>query len=222
MPDTKISTAGGETGGPAETADLTTTFLRKDGLYTNPLASPTITGTVNGGNFDPGPYLNGYLAENFPLWHATSTFTTTSTDVYVSRFYSGGGGLFSYADIWCTTLNSGTITHAYAALYTMAGAQVAASTDIEAAFTGTGIQTFTWSSAVNLAAGTFYYVAYAIADTTAAPTLLAAPTGAGINANLASHVFNYATYSTSTTIPASITPSSLTGTTTTPAWIGLR
>lgn len=36
MADTKISAAGGETGGPAETADLTSNFLRKDGLYINP------------------------------------------------------------------------------------------------------------------------------------------------------------------------------------------
>jgi hypothetical protein len=36
--DTKISALGGETGGPAETADQTTLFLRKDGLEANPFA----------------------------------------------------------------------------------------------------------------------------------------------------------------------------------------
>ncbi len=39
MPDTKISASAGETGGIAETADLTSTFLRKDGLYSSPLAA---------------------------------------------------------------------------------------------------------------------------------------------------------------------------------------
>ena len=36
MADTKISASAGETGGIAETADLTGTFLRKDGLYVTP------------------------------------------------------------------------------------------------------------------------------------------------------------------------------------------
>lgn len=36
MPDTKISAAGGETGGPAETADLTNLFMRKDGMWAVP------------------------------------------------------------------------------------------------------------------------------------------------------------------------------------------
>jgi hypothetical protein len=40
MADTKISASAGETGGIAETADLTTTFLRKDGLYVNPFFQP--------------------------------------------------------------------------------------------------------------------------------------------------------------------------------------
>lgn len=39
MPDTKISYGAGETGGPAETADLTNTFLRKDGLYAPPTST---------------------------------------------------------------------------------------------------------------------------------------------------------------------------------------
>jgi hypothetical protein len=43
MPDTKISTTGGQTGGTAETADQTSTYLRKDGLYVSPfLAIPAV------------------------------------------------------------------------------------------------------------------------------------------------------------------------------------
>ena len=37
--DEKISAGAGETGGPAETSDLTTTYLRKDGLYANPFTT---------------------------------------------------------------------------------------------------------------------------------------------------------------------------------------
>jgi hypothetical protein len=50
MADTKISNAAGETGGPAETQDLTTTFLRKDGLYQSPLSAipPVIPATPVG------------------------------------------------------------------------------------------------------------------------------------------------------------------------------
>jgi hypothetical protein len=39
MADTKISAAAGETGGPAETQDLLTQFLRKDGLYVTPFSA---------------------------------------------------------------------------------------------------------------------------------------------------------------------------------------
>lgn len=52
MPDEKISAGAGETGGPAETADLTSTFLRKDNVYASPFSSfpasvpLTPTGTV--------------------------------------------------------------------------------------------------------------------------------------------------------------------------------
>jgi hypothetical protein len=48
MADTKISRAAGATGGPAETVDETTEFLRKDGVYAVP---STVDGvqTLNGG-----------------------------------------------------------------------------------------------------------------------------------------------------------------------------
>jgi hypothetical protein len=54
MPDTKISAAAGETGGTAETADLTTLFLRKDNVEATPFSSipatvpPTPSGAVSG------------------------------------------------------------------------------------------------------------------------------------------------------------------------------
>ena len=54
MPDDKISVGAGETGGPAETADLTTLFLRKDNVEATPFnsipanAPPTPVGQVSG------------------------------------------------------------------------------------------------------------------------------------------------------------------------------
>ena len=183
----------------------------------------TVGGTVNGlSSPEPGPGLNSYLAWNFPVWHATSTFQTTSTNVYVMRFVAPSALTATNLDIWCTNLNGGTITHAYAAIYTMAGVQLSAAADIEAAFTGTGVQTWTLTTPQALTAGTAYYAAIEIADTSAAPTLLAAPTALGLNVNLATNVYNYATYSTSATIPSSITIASLSAATTTPVWIGVR
>jgi hypothetical protein len=213
MPDDKISAAAGETGGPAETPDLLLDFFRKDGLYADPHC---------GGLLDGGAANNGYLAWTGDPQQATTAFQGTSTDVYVRRVFAPRSVTTTYADMWCTTLNSGAVTHAYAGLYSMGGAQLAASSDIEAAFTGTGVQTFTWTTPYALVAGTYYYVAYAIADTTAAPSMLATATAAGINVNLPTNVFRYATYSTSTTIPSSITIASLSAATATPAWIGLR
>jgi hypothetical protein len=213
MADLKISKDAGETGGPAESAAQLEEYLRKDGLYADPLC---------GALLDGGPAGNGYVAWTGDPQLATTAFQGTSTDVYVRRVFAPRSVTTSKADMWCTTLNSGTVTHAYAGLYDMAGDQLAASADIEAAFTGTGIQTFTWTTPYGLVAGSYYYVAYAFADTTAAPSMLATPTAAGINANMPSNTFRYATYSTSSTIPASITPSSLSAATTTPAWIGLR
>lgn len=213
MADLKISTAAGETGGTAETADLLEDYLRKDGLYADPLS---------GGLIDGGPAANGYVAWTGSPQDATTAFQGTSTDVYVRRIFVPRSTTTTYADMWCTNMNSGTITHAYTGLYDMLGNQLAASSDIEAAFTATGVQTFTWTTPYALTAGTYVYVAYAFADTTAAPSMLATATAAGINVNLPSHVFRYATYSTSTTIPASITIASMSAATTTPAWIGLR
>jgi hypothetical protein len=213
MADLKISKEAGETGGTAETAGQLEDFLRKDGLYADPLS---------GSLLDGGPAANGYLAWTGDPQLATTAFQGTSTDVYVRRLFAPRSTTTTYADMWCTTLNSGTVTHAYAGLYDMLGNQLAASSDIESAFTGTGVQTFTWTTPYALVAGNYYYVAYAIADTTAAPSMLATPTAAGINANLPTHVYRYATYSTSTTIPSSITIASMSATTTTPAWIGLR
>ena len=54
MADTKISTAAGQSGGVAETADQTGTFQRKDGLFASPftvipaVVPPAAAGTVGG------------------------------------------------------------------------------------------------------------------------------------------------------------------------------
>ena len=71
MPDTKIGYGAGETGGPAETADLTTTYLRKDGLYANPFTTlpavvpvtPSATVAVYGGAGGSSTAAGGALHE---------------------------------------------------------------------------------------------------------------------------------------------------------------
>ena len=185
-----------------------------------------LAGAINGALLNPGPAANGYLAWTCDLLQASSTMTIASTtNVYVAQFYNMSAATTTVADLNCTANATGTVTHAYAGIYSLAGTQLAISADAGSAWgTGTGKQTFTWTTPLAMAAGTFYYVALEVAWTTATPTIQAAPANAGINFNVASNTERYSLYGTSATLPASLTPATVVSgaAVTAMPWIALR
>jgi len=158
-----------------------------------------------------GPAANAYLAWTCDVLQASSTMTfASSTNTYVAQFYNPAACTTTYADVNCTANATGTVTHAYAGIYSLAGTQLALSADIHTAWgTNTGKQTFTWATPAVLAAG-FYYVALEVAWTTATPTLMAAPANGAVNFNVPANTERYSLYGTSSTLPASLTLATLT------------
>ena len=167
------------------------------------------------------PSAAGYLGWTAPVWHATSTVSLTSTNISVVAVYVPGGGTTSYLDVNASTV--GTVTVADAGLFTLAGVQLAhaltANLTTNSTAWGAGINTWAWTTPAVLAAG-IYYVTLETTSSSA-PSLTAAPASAVINFNLPVNQYNNATYSTGT-VPASITPSSLSAAVTAQPWAGIR
>ena len=169
----------------------------------------------------PGPGSSGYLGWTAPVWHATSTASLTTTDIYVVAVYVPVAGTTTYIDVDATT--AGTVTVADVGLFSLAGTQLAkaltANLTTNTAAWGAGINTWQWIATAALTAGV-YYVSIETTSS-AAPSLAASPASPVINFNLPANVYNYATYSTGT-VPTSITPASLSGAVTAQPWAGIR
>lgn len=75
MSDLKISKDAGATGGAAETADLTTQFLRKDGVYAVPSVVNDVQ-TLNGGT-DTAPSAAVIASPGFAVGTASQLADTT-------------------------------------------------------------------------------------------------------------------------------------------------
>jgi len=172
---------------------------------------------------------NGYLAWTVPSSLASAALTATpSTEVFVARFLAPQNGLTTYADYWITNLNSGTVTSVLAGLFSVTGTQLAKdittydSANVTSTAVTTGLQTFTWNTPYTLVGGTFYYFVIIEAWTSDAPSLAAAPASPVTNTNMPAHNFDFATYSTSATMPSSLTLTSLTASVLAKPWVGLR
>jgi hypothetical protein len=215
----------------AGNATVTGTLTSTGGITTS--GATTIQGnlildsTVNGYqlNMNDSASINGYLAWPFSIWQASSAITLTTTDIYGVAFTAGSNFTPTYMDLYCTTLNSGSVTLAEAALFPFAGGTALfAAPDIHSAWSGTGIQTFTWTTPTALTAGTRYMVMIITTATTSGPSISANPTVAALNVNLASHVGNCITYGTGSSLTSSSTYTVASGTAsgTTPFWFGIR
>jgi hypothetical protein len=169
----------------------------------------------------PGPGSSGYLGWSAPVWHATSTASLTTTDIYVVAVNVPVAGTTTYCDVDATT--AGTVTVADVGLYSLAGTKLASAATAQlttnSAAWGAGINTWGWVTPVAIAAGT-YYVSIETTSS-AAPSLAASPASPVINFNLPANTYNFATYSTGT-IPASITIASLSAAVTAQPWVGIR
>jgi len=172
----------------------------------------------------PGPGSSGYLGWTAPVWHATSTLSLTSTDIYVAAVYVPVAGTTTYMDVQAANLNGGTVSVADVGLFNLAGTRLAEAltanlTTNSAAF-AVGINTWEWIAPAALAAGV-YYASIEVTSATDAPTIAASPASPVINYNLPTNVYNNATYSTGT-VPSAITPSSLSAAVTAQPWVGIR
>lgn len=169
----------------------------------------------------PGPGASGYLGWSAPVWHATSTASLTTTDIYVVAVYVPVAGTTTWMDVDATT--QGTVTVADVGLYTLAGAKLASAATAQlttnSAAWGAGINTWGWVTPVAITAGVYYTTI----ETTSsgAPSLAASPASPVINYNLPVNQYNYATYSTGT-IPSSLTIASLSAAVSAQPWVGIR
>jgi hypothetical protein len=176
-----------------------------------------------------GAVANGYVAWTCLAGAASSALSETpTTEVWVARFFAPVNAVTTYADYWITNLNSGTVTSVLAGLYSVAGTQLAKdittydTTNVTSTAITTGLQTFTWNTPYTLIGGTFYYFVMIAAWTSDAPSVAAQPASPVINVNLPAHNFDFATYSTSATMPASLTLTSLTASVLAKPFVGLR
>lgn len=192
--------------------------------WTDQSTSPYSTGLESGGSasfsagFDSATQ-NGYSAWSVPAWAASSTASlggTTNTN-YLIKVYVPAAFSSAHMDVDCTT--AGTVTHAYAGLYSIAGTKLILSADIQSTWT-TGKMTYAWTAAQPLTGNTYYYVALLFTDS-AAPALAATPASAVTNYNLASGTENYASNGTAATLPASYTLTSNTPLATAIPWVAL-
>jgi hypothetical protein len=169
----------------------------------------------------PGPGASGYLGWTAPVWHATSTASLTTTDIYVVAVYVPVAGTTTYADVDATT--AGTVTVADAGLYSLAGVKLASAATAQlttnSAAWGAGINTWGWVTPAALTAGVYYVTL----ETTSsgAPSLAASPASPVVNYNLPTNQYNNATYSTGT-IPGSLTIASLSPSVLAQPWVGIR
>lgn len=202
--------------------------------WTNQSSTPYSSGLESSGGPNSALYnqaqYNGYAAETVPIGSVSSALSATpTTEVWVARFYAPANYSANNVDYWITNLNSGTVTSVLAGIFSLSGAQLSKdiTTYSASAVTGTpvatGLQTFAnWSTPITLIGGTFYYFVLIEAWTSFAPSVAAAPANPVINQNLATNTYDFATYSTSATMPSSITIASLTASVLAKPWAGLR
>lgn len=172
MADTKISTAAGQTGGVALTADQTGTFLRKDGLYISPFtaipaavpaaAAGTVGGyssaggtSVLGGGGLPGSVNAQGLTGPSPVTIPGSLLTTATTLSAFTTAASIASGSIPAGDVVagatyvlkCSGIYSstGTPTYTFAANY---GSTAIAA--LGAFTTGSGVTQQSWEAEFTL------------------------------------------------------------------------
>ena len=91
-------------------------------VYMESQAQEAVAIAAIAGGF-PGPGSSGYLGWTAPVWHATSTASLTTTDIYVVAVYVPVAGTTTYIDVDATT--AGTVTVADVGLFSLAGTQLA-------------------------------------------------------------------------------------------------
>ena len=119
---------------------------------------------------------------------------------------------------------SGASTGSFGGLYSSAGTLLTGSADAGTAFTGGFAQSITLTTPQALAAGSFVWAALLVNLATTQPTLRSVGGGSAVpgNLNLGAASFRNAVNGTGlTALPASITPSSNTGTGALPFWVGI-
>lgn len=189
-------------------------------LYMESQAEESTAIAAIAGGF-PGPGSSGYLGWSAPVWHATSTLSLTTTNIYVAAVYVPVAGTTAHIDVDATT--AGTVTVADVGLFSLAGTQLAtaltANLTTNSAAWGAGINTWAWITPAALTAGVYYVTIETTSSS--APAIAASPASPVINYNLPANQYNNATYSTGT-VPASLTLASLSASVAAQPWVGIR
>ena len=157
-------------------------------------------------------YANNYYAGTVDLTSVgTGTLAATSGYVYAMRFFVPANFTAAHVDTFATT--AGTVTVADVGIYTMAGVLLSKGLTADLTTGGggawtAGVNTWALETVVGLTGGTFYYVTLETTSSSA-PSVAAMPANPLVNLNLASSVIDFSIYTTSGTVPTSMTPATL-------------
>jgi trimeric autotransporter adhesin len=179
------------------------------------------------GHVHPAPYWtvadSGLLAMNFdPILAAGQQIATAGT-LYLLRVNIYKAITWTSVIVGVTTAGAGTPgTGTFTGLYSSAGTLLSGSADVASSLTSTGTRTLALTTPQALAAGSFVWVALLTNMATTQPTMgRSAAANQMLNLNLGATALRAALNGTSlTALPASITPSSNTGTGAQGFWVG--
>jgi hypothetical protein len=191
----------------------------------------TVTGTVNGATVpvaDPWlPADNILLAASGDLdaYLGTNTGALTAGTVYLAKIMIRQAITPGHVVLGIQAGGTGASTGSFVGVYSSAGTLLASSADIGASLTAAGLIPLALSSSPSLTAGSFVWAAFVVNLATTQPSLYrngGAGTITESNGGLVAATFRYAVNGTGqTSLLASITPSSNTGTGAFPLWAGL-
>jgi hypothetical protein len=212
--DLKISAAAGQTGGPAETADLLGEFLRKDGQYAVPLPP----------DYEPSDH--GIQAWTFDPALSSASQAITSESLYVMSLLVRAPVAVNNILIAVSSAGTGTVTAAGAGLYNSSGTRLGHNTSTGWGTAAAGVQTLALtvdsSQSLTLQPGTYFVAVFAEQASTVASLAASGAKAATLAAGLGAAAYRASVNGTSvTTLPTSLTLSSNSLTSAFPFWAGL-
>ena len=213
MADLKISSAAGETGGTAESADQLSMFLRKDGAYAVPVPQ------------DWQPADVGLKAWTFDPADAGASTAIVSESLYVLAVPVRVPVVVSNALISVSSAGTGSVTAAGVGLYNSGGTLLGSNVSTSWPTATAGVQTLALTVAsmesLSLTPGIYYVAVFAEQGSTVVSLSASGVKPATLSAGLAAASYRASVNGTSVTSLAALTMSSNSLTSAIPFWAGL-
>lgn len=206
----------------AEKTKLAGAAVLSGASFTGPVVVPTPTASGHAatkayvdsaavgdpGSFVPGDY--GLLACDIDPMLSSASFTSTAGVVYVRKLKMAVTAVVSSIRMYVNALGA-TVADSYWALYDAAGNQLGVTADVSSVYTSTGTKALNLvTPTVSLPAGTVVYVVYVIGSAGTMPTLRGFPQAQHTFGVTTASQYRWANFGTGqTTLPSSLTISSL-------------